>query len=106
MQSSKFTDTIKWDNEVTVLQDTDIIFALFKKGEEFVWAVLGKNGACRGVKICRFIPPHVKILNLSEGRPTEKEIIPLYRDPIESIMTRKPLIRRSDLHGIETEESK
>lgn len=96
--------TIQWDKEISVLDDTDIIFCLFREkkpntySDELVWAVLSKNGNYRGIKKTHNIPTNVRILTLTKNRPIDRDIIPLFSDPIESIMVTKSLIRRIDLN--------
>lgn len=96
--------TIQWDNEISILDNDDIIFCLYMEkkshtySDRFVWAVLSKNGNYRGIKKTHIIPTNVRILNLTKRTPTDNEIIPLFNDPIESIMVTKSLIRRIDLN--------
>lgn len=102
---------IQWDHEVNVLDDSDIIFCLYIErkaqayNDEFVWAVLSKNGNYRGIKKSRLIPANVRILMLTKNRPTNDKIIPLFTDPIESIMAQKSLIRRIDLNEFKVNDA-
>ncbi len=100
-------DSIQWDHEIIHLNSSDIMFCLYiieKSGfsSEFIWAVLSKDGSYRGIKKSRTIPDNVRILNTIH-RPTDAEITPLFNDPIECIMSSKPLIRRSDIEALKVD---
>ena len=103
---------IQWDKEIITLDSNDIIFCLYleKKpntyADEFVWAVLSKNGDYRGITKSHMVPTNVRILTLTKNRPISSEIIPLFDDPIESIMATKSLIRRIDLKEIKVSDAK
>lgn len=105
MRSGSLNMSIQWDQEVVNLNKDDVIFCLLieeKQGmynNQYIWAVLSKDGNYRGIKKSHIIPTSVRIMNLTTF-VTHDKIIPFFNDPIESIMSTKPLIRRSDVENL------